>query len=154
MRAGGGEKAFGRLIHFADVRKNVFQQRAVLRVEHFRHGNDFLWRNLKLACLDGQRQRAQHLRRRNDNRRRFGFKPCEQRVEGRKEIVKTEAQPAVVHALIEVIVSAQKERHPLAGEQAVRQHFREHGTCPQRLLLGADRENAAPPGCAARQPTL
>jgi hypothetical protein len=107
---------------------------------------------LHLPGQHRQRQGTQHLRRGHDDAGRLPFQCGQMLAERREQIVKRQAQPTVVYAVIEIIVRPQKQGDALAGQQPIRQHLRQHATGPHLLFARADDKHAALPGGARRQP--
>ncbi|MNT39068.1 hypothetical protein D3C72_1752870 [compost metagenome] len=64
---------------------------------------------------------------------------------GSEQIVKRQAQPTVIDAVVQVVVGPQEQRDLFPGKHPLRQHFCQHATGPNLLLLRADDEHAAPP---------
>jgi len=149
--ATGGQETLGGLVHLPDLAENLGEQRALRRFENFRHRNDLFRREAQFAAHHAERQGAQHLGRGDDDARLLLLQAGALFGKGREEIVEVQAQPAVVHAVVEIVVGAQEERHLLAGKEPVGQHFGEHAAGPDRLLAGADDKQAALPGGAGRQ---
>ncbi|MNS89131.1 hypothetical protein D3C72_1231340 [compost metagenome] len=149
--AAAGKETLGGLVDFMHGAKRLHDQRAVLRFQHFGHGDDFFRRQRQAAIDDAQGQLAQHLGRRDDDGWPVLRQPRAQRIERFEQIVKGKGQPRRTHGRVQIAVRAQEQRDSFAGKQAIGQRLGQHHARPLGFFAGADGKHGAPRRSARRQ---